>query len=937
MGINIATAGVPGVLQGGWRQVISSFSQSLGANLVGNGDMETGDPPDGWTAGNNATLDGVADERTGGAGAQCIDVARGGASTNPYAQRTFSTVAGQCLAAGGWGRIDDAQYCEPTFDSGGQTTYLPPSPYIQSSDWVPYEGIAWANGTVSGLRCRAIADTLGQAARFDDQFAQVITPNPVIALPGPDMDIVIDLTLPESDTRIGQCVDVIYRIPGVITDRNFWLARLWRSHGNDNWNVTLYSVAAGVFTNRAELKEVGAPTKLRVKAYGTVHQVMMWHNSEWVPLTDQIDVDYLEDARGFTVIYSGADMEPDAVTITNAQPFGYGLNGTLKIGIDGDSISDPTASYGKWPPMLRAMLEQALSTNVSFYNFADAGDSLLDCLNALPASLAAVADQDDPAVHLLFVGANDCQSAQVEVTWKGRLRSYVETMHAEWPDTDIVITLPWRLGYETECAEIAGWMIDVCGEYAYAYVGPDANDFLAGDDDGDTLTYAGTHPNGLGCYELANWYARRWRSVYGASWDGGSSAALTRTGDAVGLVANAGVDDQVVDNDFDDIFPWSDFSEVTDAAGNVFVRIPKFYIRKTAVGAARTWEVSRWPLPNGGYLPRCFWDFNNGCELDYVDVGKYVASLSGANKLESKAGTYPLINKTIVEMRGYAETNGAGYQQLDIHVVDLLQALMYVEFATLDLQSVMAGYTAGRDTATDLATVAETGVNRIIVANATAAYYAIGQAISIGTSQGGNQIFYGRTITDIVAYDGSNMAIEFDGDPVNIAIGNMLYNTGWRNDFSGWVTASSGSLVSNSTGKYPCVYRGLENLWGNVWQFVDGINVNENQVWVCADADDYASNVFASPYKALSYVCANANGWWSARGYDSGHPYAALPSAVGGGLTMDYYYQNTGQRIALLGGFWRNGSFAGPSCWALSYASSNAYVSIGARLLKKAL
>ena len=38
-----------------------------------NGNMETGDPPTGWVAG-NVTLDGVADERTGGAGAQSISI-----------------------------------------------------------------------------------------------------------------------------------------------------------------------------------------------------------------------------------------------------------------------------------------------------------------------------------------------------------------------------------------------------------------------------------------------------------------------------------------------------------------------------------------------------------------------------------------------------------------------------------------------------------------------------------------------------------------------------------------------------------------------------------------------------------------------------------------------------------------------------------------------
>ena len=427
--------------------------------------------------------------------------------------------------------------------------------------------------------------------------------------------------------------------------------------------------------------------------------------------------------------------------------------------------------------------------------------------------------------------------------------------------------------------------------------------------------------------------------IYGASWNKGSSPVLTRTDNAVGMVAAAGVDNQVVVNDFDQAEIYKGIVEFTDPLGNVFICIPKFYIEKTDGVGVKTWRISRRRFGNA-YLPWCFWDFTNSRELDYIYVGKYLASLSADNKLESKPGVYPLINKNIVQVRGYAQANGAGYQQLDIHVVDILQTLFYIEFATLHTQSVMAGYTTGQYTATHLAIISEMATNRVVLANAFANLYAAGQAISVGTSQGGNQVFYGRTITSIDVYDASNKALVFDGAPVNITAGNLVYNTGWLNDFSGWITASSGSLVSNSSGKYPCKYRGIENPWGNVWQFVDGVNVNEYQAWVCASAADYASNLFAAPYLQLSYVDANANGYPTAMGYDAANPFASLPTAVGGGSTTyyaDYYYQATGQRIALLGGYWYAGSSAGLSCWSLNNASSSATLGVGARLLKKAL
>ena len=291
-------------------------------------------------------------------------------------------------------------------------------------------------------------------------------------------------------------------------------------------------------------------------------------------------------------------------------------------------------------------------------------------------------------------------------------------------------------------------------------------------------------------------------------------------------------------------------------------------------------------------------------------------------------------------MRTMAQANGAGYQQLDIHVMDLLQTLFIIEQGTIHSQSKVAGYTAGQYSATHTATVAETAVNRIIVATDTAALYEVGQTISIGTSLGGNQIFYGRTITAKTVIDASNTAIEFDGTAVNIAIGNIVYNTGIRSGFSANIAASVGSPASNSSGKQAFTWHGIENLFGSVYQFVDGININEGQAWACPNAASYASNLFTAPYEQLSYVNSEADGWLKEMGYDPAHPYAAFPVAVGGSPTTyygDYYYQSTGQCIARLGGSWAFGTAAGLFCWNLSYSSSHASLALGGRLVKKPL
>jgi hypothetical protein len=75
-------------------------------------------------------------------------------------------------------------------------------------------------------------------------------------------------------------------------------------------------------------------------------------------------------------------------------------------------------------------------------------------------------------------------------------------------------------------------------------------------------------------------------------------------------------------------------------------------------------------------------------------------------------------------------------------------------------------------------------------------------------------------------------------------------------------------------------------------------------------------------------------------GFDPACPFAEFPTAVGGGTTTyysDYYYRNTGQRIALLGGVWFYVAGSGLSFWNLDVSSSSTFIYVGGRLLKTPL
>ena len=280
------------------------------------------------------------------------------------------------------------------------------------------------------------------------------------------------------------------------------------------------------------------------------------------------------------------------------------------------------------------------------------------------------------------------------------------------------------------------------------------------------------------------------RLFFGVYWDTSSDPAMVRTHDAVGMTAAIGIDGEFVQNDFDSAPIWGQIGDVTDTLGNVFCRIPNFYIRKKVGTDFIIIQVTTRPLP-GFYSPYCLWNFDRGKALPYFDYGKYLGS-KASTKLQSVADVYPLVSENIVNMRTYATNNNtaglSGYQLLDIHAVDVLQTLMLAEFANLDIQTVMQGYTEGRYSADDKIISASESTNDLIVSNTAGAYYAVGQAIGIhlaGATISTLPNTYGRAITTIQADtpEAGKTTITIDGDPIAVAVNDYIINVGWKKWF----------------------------------------------------------------------------------------------------------------------------------------------------------
>ena len=118
----------------------------------------------------------------------------------------------------------------------------------------------------------------------------------------------------------------------------------------------------------------------------------------------------------------------------------------------------------------------------------------------------------------------------------------------------------------------------------------------------------------------------------------------------------------------------------------------------------------------------------------------------------------------------------------------------------------------------------------------------------------------------------------------------------------------------------PMSYHGIENFYGNIYKWVDGINIKANyNPWIANNG--FASNVFAPPYVNTTLTLPAANGYVSNLAYAAGFGGAFLPASAAGSSTTylcDYYYQASGNMSAFFGGAWSDGVQAGVFFWLLS-------------------
>lgn len=159
------------------------------------------------------------------------------------------------------------------------------------------------------------------------------------------------------------------------------------------------------------------------------------------------------------------------------------------------------------------------------------------------------------------------------------------------------------------------------------------------------------------------------------------------------------------------------------------------------------------------------------------------------------------------------------------------------------------------------------------------------------------------------------------------------------NDTAAHKTGETDAMVyhtgrANSGDNAAVQYRWIENPWGNVSEFIDGINIDSlNVPFISTNPADYSDDTINN-YNNTE-VTTGGSGWIKELRISSGFTWAFIPGTSGGSSTTyipDYTYSNSGWKVLNVGGHITSKQEAGLFFFHAGAISSGTSNKIGARL-----
>lgn len=306
--------------------------------------------------------------------------------------------------------------------------------------------------------------------------------------------------------------------------------------------------------------------------------------------------------------------------------------------------------------------------------------------------------------------------------------------------------------------------------------------------------------------------------IWGVSGLGNSDPTLTRTFDNVGKTYNINSTAGTITTDFDTEFNF----ETVVQDGNTMIKIPTFYKRFDTItdNQITAFSISKTKV-NNDFIPYpCFVKQDgSGDVMPYILISKGKAT-GTSSKATCVSGGMPLVKVTREQMRTAARANGAGWQQYDWMVHQLIRDLFCVVFATTNAQSIFKGKVSGA-------------------------------SVNVG------------------------------------ATWDMTTPCGW-----------SITTLQNR-------FFGLEDIFGNYWDWCDGIVCSNDSIYFTTDPSKFSESTSNKNYAFSKSAESSAlNGFISKLRYCSDQPFFNYPVKTGGSDNIyycDYKWDGTSGTVLMLG------------------------------------
>jgi hypothetical protein len=331
-------------------------------------------------------------------------------------------------------------------------------------------------------------------------------------------------------------------------------------------------------------------------------------------------------------------------------------------------------------------------------------------------------------------------------------------------------------------------------------------------------------------------------------------------------------------------------STLTGADGMVMVEIPKFYVKNGSSGDIWKPLISPVALDEDYELHEAF--EKDGVEVDHRYISAYDAAAisgstvietnnadnqsgrvnTGTDKLISVSGAYPMAGLTRNEFRLLAANRGTGWRIGDYALWSAIGLLLSVEAQTLDSQT----------------------------------EYGVGNTRHTTWPSGGTFADNNRTVQS--------------------GAGNAIGN--------GSGGLATGTINTSNNGDF-VKYRGIENWWGNVWNWTDGVNINNGtDLYYNNDGATFADDT-ATNYELVGTIVNTSNNTRYATQFNANTVWTQVVTQVSTTSshgTTDFYRTNTAWRVLFVGGAADNGAGAGAFAFVGAFVSADRLREVGARL-----